>query len=170
MPMQSHLELHTRVSGAIICICTHSQHMKRDEHTDRQIRTMLMSARRVAVVGMSRSTAKAAGQIPRYLLECGYDVIPINPNADYICNRKSYASIAEVEYQIDIVDVFRPSDQAAAVVREALVMRPKMIWLQEGIYSDEAEKLAQQEGIPLVYNRCIMVEHQRLVGADGHRI
>ena len=70
--------------------------MKRDGHTDRQIRTMLMSARRVAVVGMSRSTAKAAGQIPRYLAGCGYDVIPINPNADCICGRRSYASITEV--------------------------------------------------------------------------
>ena len=68
------------------------------------------------------------------------------------------------------LDVFRPSDQVAAVVREALVMRPKMIWLQEGIYRDEAEKLARQEGIPLVCNRCIMVEHQRLVGTDGHQI
>ncbi len=170
IPMQNHLELLSRVSGAIICICTHSQRMKHDEYTDRQIRTMLMSARRVAVVGMSRSTAKAAGQIPRYLAGCGYDVIPINPNADRICGRRSYASIAEVEDQIDIVDVFRPSDQAAAVVREALAKRPKMIWLQEGIYSDEAEKLARQEGIPLVYNRCIMVEHQRLVGADGHQV
>lgn len=167
--MQNHLKLLSSVGGAIICICTHSQRMKRDGHTDRQIRTMLMSARRVAVVGMSRSTAKAAGQIPRYLVKCGYDVIPINPNADHIHGRRSYASIAEVEGQIDIVDVFRPSDQAAAVVREALDNRPKMIWLQEGIYSDEAEKLARQEGIPLVYNRCIMVEHQRLVGTNIHQ-
>lgn len=166
--MQSSLELFNRMGGAIICIFTPSPRMKHDGYTDRQIRTMLMSARRIAVVGMSRSAAKAAGQIPRYMAGCGYDVIPINPNTDRICDRISYAGIAEVEGQIDIVDVFRPSDQAAAVVREALAKRPKVIWLQEGIYSDEAERMARQEDIPLVYNRCIMVEHQRLVGADGH--
>ena len=74
-----------------------------------------------------------------------------------------------MEGKIDIVDVFRPSDQAASVVREALAKRPGMIWLQEGIYSAEAEELARREDIPLVYNRCIMVEHQRLVGAGGHQ-
>ena len=143
--------------------------MKRDGHTDEQIRTMLEGARRVAVVGMSRSAAKAAGHIPRYLAGCGYDVVPVNPNADRICGRRSYSHITEVEDKIDIVDVFRPSEQAASVVREALAKRPGMIWLQEGIYSSEAEELARREGVPLVYNRCIMVEHQRLVGAGGHR-
>ena len=144
--------------------------MKRDEHTDEQIRTMLEGARKVAVVGMSRSAIKAAGQIPRYLAGCGYDVVPVNPNADHICGRRSYPRITEVEDKIDIVDVFRPSDQAASVVREALAKRPGMIWLQEGIYSAEAEELARRKDIPLVYNRCIMVEHQRLVGAGGRQI
>ena len=142
--------------------------MKRDGHTDGQIRTMLEGARRVAVVGMSRSAAKAAGHIPRYLARRGYDVVPVNPNAKHICGRRSYSSITEVEGKIDIVDIFRPSDQAASVVREALAKRPGMIWLQEGIYSGEAEEMARQEGVPMVYNRCIMVEHQRLMGAGGY--
>ena len=166
--MQDHSELPGRMGGAIICAPSHSRRVKRDGHTDGQIRTMLEGARRVAVVGMSRSAAKAAGQIPRYLAGCGYDVVPVNPNADHICGRRSYPRITEVEGRIDIVDVFRPSDQAASVVREALAKRPGMIWLQEGIYSGEAEELARREGVPLVYNRCIMVEHQRLVGVGGH--
>lgn len=143
--------------------------MGRDTHTDGQIRAMLAGARRVAVVGMSRSAAKAAGHVPRYLMGCGYDVVPVNPNADRISGRRSYPSISEVEGRVDIVDVFRPSDQAASVVREALTVRPGAIWLQEGIYSREAEEMALREGVPLVYNRCIMVEHRRLVGAGGHR-
>ncbi len=142
--------------------------MGRDTHTDGQIRAMLEGARRVAVVGMSRSAAKAAGHVPRYLMECGYDVVPVNPNADRIGGRRSYPSISEVEGGIDIVDVFRPSDQAASVVREALTVRPGAIWLQEGIYSGAAEEMARRAGVPLVYNRCIMVEHRRLVGAGGH--
>ncbi|MCE2507946.1 MAG: CoA-binding protein [Nitrosopumilaceae archaeon] len=154
--------------GAVICARPYRRRVKRDGHTDGQIRIMLEGARRVAVVGMSRSAAKAAGHIPRYLAGCGYDVVPVNPNADNIGGRRSYSSIAEVEGKIDIVDIFRPSDQAASVVREALAKRPGMIWLQEGIYSGEAEELARREGVPLVYNRCIMVEHQRLVGASGH--
>lgn len=142
--------------------------MGRDTHTDGQIRAMLAGARRVAVVGMSRSAAKAAGHVPRYLMGCGYDVVPVNPNADRISGRRSYPNISEVEGRVDIVDVFRPSDQAASVVREALTVRPGAIWLQEGIYSREAEEMALREGVPLVYNRCIMVEHRRLVGAGGH--
>lgn len=136
--------------------------MKRDGHTDGQIRAILESARRVVVVGMSRSADKAAGHVPRYLIKCGYDVVPVNPHTGHILGRVSYPNIERVEGSIDIVDVFRPSDQVVPVVRQALAKKPGAIWLQEGIYSREAEEMAQEAHVPLVYNRCIMVEHQRL--------
>ena len=153
--------------GAVISVRPWHTHMKHDGYTDEHIRAILEEARRVAVVGMSRSATKAAGHIPRYLAECGYDVVPVNPNADYICGHISYPRISEVEGQIDIVDVFRPSGQVMPIVREALTKHPRAIWLQEGIYSSEAAEMARQAGVPLIYDRCMMVEHQRLVGT-GH--
>jgi predicted CoA-binding protein len=77
-------------------------------------------------------------------------------------NKKSYQSVSEVDQPIDIVDVFRPSDQVLPVVEEAIKMKPKVIWLQQGIHNEEAEELARKQGIKVVFNRCMLAEHQRL--------
>lgn len=135
--------------------------MERDPHSDNEIRKIL-SLRNVAVVGMSKNEEKAANYVPSYLIKQGYNVIPVNPTADKILERKSYANLQDIEQQIDIVDVFRPSDQVLPVVQEAIKKKPKVIWLQEGIHNEEAEALAKKAGIEIVYNRCMLAEHQRL--------
>lgn len=135
--------------------------MERDPHTDDEIRQIL-SLNNVAVVGMSKNEQKAAHYVPKYLLEQGYNIMPVNPTAEEILDRKCYASLEDVSGPIDIVDVFRPSDQVLPVIQEAIKRRPKVIWLQEGIHNEEAEKLAQKEGIRVVFNRCMLAEHQRL--------
>lgn len=135
--------------------------MERDPHSDDEIREIL-SLKNVAVVGMSKNEEKAASYVPRYLIKQGYNVIPVNPTIDKILERKSYANLHDVEQQIDIVDVFRPSDQVLPVVQEAIKKKPKVIWLQEGIHNEEAEALAKKAGIKIVYNRCMLAEHQRL--------
>lgn len=135
--------------------------MERDQHTDDEIR-QIFSLKKVAVVGMSKNEEKAANYVPKYLLSQGYDVVPVNPTADVILDRKCHASLSEISEQIDIVDVFRPSDQVLPVVREAIKIKPKVIWLQEGIHNAEAEDLARQAGIKVVFNRCMLAEHQRL--------
>lgn len=135
--------------------------MERDPHSDDEIRKIL-SLKNVAVVGMSKNEEKAANYVPHYLIKQGYNVIPVNPTADKILERKSYANLQDIEQQIDIVDVFRPSDQVLPVVQEAIKKKPKVIWLQEGIHNEEAEALAKKAGIQIVYNRCMLAEHQRL--------
>lgn len=137
--------------------------MKHDAQTDEKISRMLKDSVRIAVVGMSRDISKAAGQVPRYLMEKGYDIIPVNPYADRICGLRSYDSLLEIEDPLDIINVFRPSDQVVPVVREALVKRPMGIWLQEGIFNNEAVEMARRDGVPIIYNRCIMMEHRRLL-------
>jgi predicted CoA-binding protein len=132
-----------------------------DSHTDEQIRKIL-SLKTVAVVGMSKNEEKAAHYVPKYLLSQGYDVIPVNPTADQILDRKCHVSLGDVQQQIDIVDVFRPSDQVMSVIKEAIKKKPKVIWLQEGIHDEDAENLARNAGIQVVYNRCMLAEHQRL--------
>jgi len=135
--------------------------MDQDSHTDDQIRSIL-SLNNVAVVGMSTNSSKAAHYVPKYLLDHDYNVIPVNPTAEKILDKKCYASVSEISEDIDIVNVFRPSEQVLPVILDAIKKKPKVIWLQEGIHNVEAESLARQEGIEIVFNRCMFAEHQRL--------
>lgn len=135
--------------------------MERDDYTDDQIRDIL-SLRKVAVIGMSKNSSKAAHYVPKYLSENGYDITPINPTAEQILEKKCYSSISEIDEQIDIVDIFRPSDDVLPFVQEAIKKKPKVIWLQEGIHNLEAEDLARKDGIKVIFNRCMLAEHQRL--------
>ena len=135
--------------------------MERDSHTDEQIRKFYL-LKNIAVIGISKHPEKAAHYVPKYLAEKGYNIIPVNPTTDKILDKKCYREIAEVPDSIDIIDVFRPSEEVLPVVREAVKKNPKVIWLQEGIHNLEAEDLARKAGIEVVFNRCILAEHQRL--------
>lgn len=136
--------------------------MEQDPSSDKQIREIL-SLKNIAVVGMSKNSSKAAHYVPRYLSENGYDVTPVNPNADEILGKKCYNSVSEIDGPIDVIDVFRPSDQVLPVIQEAIKKKPKVIWLQEGIHNSEAEELAKKSGIKIVFNRCMLAEHRRLM-------
>ena len=124
------------------------------------IETML-GGKRIAVVGMSDSPARASYGVAAYLKEQGYEIIPVNPNHDSGMGMKCYASLKEVPGVIDVVDVFRRAEYCAQVVREAIEVGAKGVWLQSGIYSEEAKKLAREAGIRFVQGRCIMVDHIR---------
>jgi len=136
--------------------------MNRDSYSDAEIKNFL-TLKKVAVIGMSRTESKAAHFVPKYLSENGFDIIPINPNSDEILNRKCYKEITEVDGEIDIVDVFRPSEDVLPFVKQAIKKNPKVIWLQEGIHNEEAESLAREHGIDVVFNRCMLAEHKRLM-------
>jgi hypothetical protein len=132
-----------------------------DKFNDEQIREIL-SLNKVVVIGMSKNPSKAAHYVPKYLSENGYDVIPVNPSSDEILEKKCYDSVSDIDEQIDIVDVFRPSEQVLPFVKDAIKKKPKVIWLQEGIHNLEAEELAKSHGIKVIFNRCMLAEHQRL--------
>ncbi len=118
----------------------------------------------VAVVGCSSTPGKDAHEIPKYLREHGYEVIPVNPYADEIFGRKAYDSLTEVEANIDIVDVFRPSEEVAGIVDNAIERDDAgVIWTQLGIRDDEAAKRAEDAGKRVVQDHCMKVEHQRLM-------
>ena len=111
---------------------------------------------------MSKNPSKAAHYVPRYLSENGFDITPVNPSADEILGKKCYESVSDIDEDVEIVDVFRPSDEVLPFVQEAIKKKPKVIWLQEGIHNPEAEKLARDAGTTVVFNRCMLAEHQRL--------
>jgi len=135
--------------------------MEQDDHSDEQIRDIL-SLKKVVVIGMSKHSSKAAHFVPKYLSENGYDVTPVNPTTEEILGKKCYNSVSEIDQEIEIVDIFRPSEQVLPFVQEAIKKKPKVIWLQEGIHNSEAEELAKKEGIKVVFNRCMLAEHRRL--------
>ena len=136
--------------------------MERDSHTDEEIK-QIFALRKIAVVGMSKHSTKAAHFVPKYLSEQGYDITPVNPNADEILGKKSYPDISSLDHPVDIVDIFRPSEDVLPFVEDAIKKKPKVIWLQEGIHNIEAENLAREHGIDVVFNRCMLAEHQRLM-------
>lgn len=135
-----------------------------DSFSDADIREFY-NLKNIAVVGMSKTEGKAANYVPKYLIEQGYNVIPVNPTAPEIMDIKSYPAVSSVPGQVDIVDIFRPSADVLPVVQDA-VKKPgiKVVWMQLDIYNKEAEKLAQEKGIKVVYNRCMFEEHRRLFG------
>ena len=136
--------------------------MEKDGHSDEEI-IEILNLKKVAVIGMSKHQEKAAHFVPKYLSENGFDIIPVNPNSDEILNKKCYKEINDIKDDIDIVDVFRRSEDVLPFVKAAIKKNPKVIWLQEGIHNEEAENLAREHGIDVVFNRCMLAEHQRLM-------
>ena len=136
--------------------------MEKDAHSDEEI-IEILNLKKVAVIGMSKHQEKAAHFVPKYLSENGFDIIPVNPNSDEILNKKCYKEINDIKDDIDIVDVFRPSEDVLPFVKDAIKKNPKVIWLQEGIHNEEAENLATANGIDVVFNRCMLAEQQRLM-------
>jgi uncharacterized protein len=136
--------------------------MEKDSHSDDEIKKFY-TLKNIAVVGMSKNEDKPAHYVPKYLIDHGYNVIPVNPTATEILGRKSYPSVSSIPDKIDIIDIFRRSEDVPSVVEDVIKKEGiKVIWMQEGISSKEAEKIAKEKDISTVYNRCMMAEHKRL--------
>jgi len=131
--------------------------------SDDELRDVL-ALEAVAVIGCSTTPGKDAHEIPRYLREHGYEVIPVNPNANEVFGRPAYDSLADVEEAVEIVDVFRPSEEVSGIVDEAIGRDDEpVVWTQLGIRDDEALARAEEAGLRVVEDRCLKVEHSRLV-------
>ncbi len=135
--------------------------MEEKEHLKKQV---LEGSKVIAVVGLSPDTGKASNVVANYLIAHGYRVIPINPNHKEILGQRSYPSLLDVPEKIDIVDIFMRAENLLPVVREAVTMAPKAIWLQLGIVNDEARELAGSRNIPFFMDQCIKIEHAKLFG------
>ncbi|WP_027363269.1 CoA-binding protein [Desulfotruncus alcoholivorax] len=130
---------------------------------DDQIRQILMQSKTIAIVGLSDKPHRDSYMVAQYMIDNGYKIIPVNPRAKEVLNQKAYTSLLEVPGKIDIVNVFRRSDLVLPVVEEALTKKPGTIWLQLGIENEECAKLAALQGIAMIMDKCIKVEHQRLI-------
>ncbi|MGH7751706.1 MAG: CoA-binding protein [Gemmatimonadales bacterium] len=132
--------------------------------TDDALRELLRGARTIAVVGLSPKAERPSHGVARYLQREGYRIVPVNPSHASILGEKSFPSLREAAAHapIEVVDVFRRSEHAGAVVDDAIAIGAKLIWLQEGVVDQGAERRAEAAGVPLVMDRCLAVEHQRL--------
>ena len=145
--------------------------MNHDTYPDNYIRGILNSVKSIAMVGASERESRPSYFAFKYLLERGYTMIPVNPGkaGETILGRRVYARLADVPEPIDMVDIFRNSRFAPAVVEEALALkpRPQVIWMQLGVRNEEAAALAEANGLKVVMNRCPKIEYGRLSSEIG---
>jgi predicted CoA-binding protein len=116
----------------------------------------------IAVVGASADTSKPAHQIPRYLQQQGYRILPVNPRGGQLFGEPVARSLVEVEGPVDVVEVFRPAAEAPEIAREAVKVGAKVLWLQLGIFSEEARHVAEAAGLTVVMDRCMGETHGKL--------
>jgi predicted CoA-binding protein len=124
-------------------------------------RKIVERSRTIAVVGISTDPNKAAHSVPASLQAAGYKLIPVNPNVDAVLGEKSYQSLSEVTEPVDVVQVFRLAHEAPGIAREAVEIGAKALWLQVGVHSDEARRIAEEGGLDFVQDRCMGVERAR---------
>ena len=132
---------------------------------DKKLKEIFTESKVIALVGASAKKDKTSHIVMKYLIEFGFEVIPVNPGAagQEILGQMTYKSIKEIDKQIDIVDIFRPSAEAEKIVEEAKDLNPKTIWLQLGIKSEKAEKNAKSINANYIENSCIKTEYQRII-------
>jgi uncharacterized protein len=127
-----------------------------------QLLRIYAETRTIAVVGASTDPSKPAHQIPRYLQGQGYRILPVNPHGGELLGEAVAGSLAEVDGPVDVVDVFRPAEEAPEIARQAVAVGAKVLWLQLGIRSEEAKGVAEAAGLTVVMDRCMGATHGQL--------
>jgi len=130
-----------------------------------EIKSILEKSRNVAVVGLSDSPYRTSHAIASALQRAGYRIFPVNPNlTGPVLGEEPYATVEEIPEPIDIVDVFRRSEKVAPVAEDAVAAGAKVLWMQSGVINEEVAKYAEEHDLTVVMDRCIKVDHARLVG------
>jgi predicted CoA-binding protein len=133
-----------------------------DQNEIETLKRIYRDSRTIAVVGASADPGKAGYRIPAYLQQHGYRISPVNPRGGQILGEPAATSLSDVDGPVDIVDVFRPADEAVGIARQAVAIGAKVLWLQPGIRNDEARQLAEQVGVIVVMDRCLGATHRQL--------
>lgn len=133
----------------------------------KDIAHLLRECRTIAVVGLSSNPARPSNRVARYMLQQGKTVIPVNPRETDVLGRPAYPSLSAVPVPVDLVNVFRRSEEAGSVVDEAIRIQAKAVWLQEGVIDEAAGRRAREAGLQVVMDRCWLKEYVRYVGETG---
>ncbi len=127
------------------------------------IKNILQDSKSIAIVGLSPKHERPSNMVGRYLIEAGYTIIPVNPGQNEILGVDCYPDLFEIENNIDIVDIFRKSEDVFPIVEQAIDIGAKTIWMQQGIVNQEAADLAEKSGLKVIMDRCIKVDHAHLL-------
>ncbi len=127
-----------------------------------EVRRIYADTKTIAVVGASPDPAKRANVIPAYLQEQGYRIIPVNPRYEEVLGEKAYPTLLDIPEHVDVVDVFRPADEAPGIAQQAVAIGADVLWLQLGIVSEEAGRIAADGGLDFVMDNCMGVMHAKL--------
>jgi len=129
---------------------------------DDELRAILRGVRNIAVVGLSSKPERHSYNVVAYLKEVGYRIIPVNPNETEVLGERAYPSLRDVPEPIDLVDVFRRPEYTPDVARDAVQVGARVLWLQLGIVNEEARRIAEEAGLSVIMDACLMIEHDRL--------
>lgn len=127
-----------------------------------EIRRIYAESKTIAVVGASPDPGKTANSVPAYLQSQGYRIIPVNPTHDEILGEKAYPTLLDIPEHVDVVDVFRPAEEAPAIAENAAKIGAGVLWLQAGIVSEEAGEIASDAGMTFVMDHCLGLMHAKL--------
>ncbi len=132
---------------------------------DEELKQILKSSKTVAVVGISPKEDRPSYRVASYLQSKGYRIIPVRPDGDTILGETVYSQIMEIpkEIEIDVVDIFRKSEEVPPIVEEVILRGAKIVWMQEGVIHQKAGEEAERAGLKVVMDRCIKKEHERLI-------
>jgi predicted CoA-binding protein len=137
-----------------------SKLLERMEEAQReQFLRIYAQTRTIAVIGASADASKAAHKFPRYLQSQGYRILPVNPRGGKLFGERVFRSLGEIDAPVDVVEVFRPAQEAPEIARQAIAIGAKVLWLQLGIISEEARRIAEAAGLTVVINRCMGATH-----------
>ena len=128
------------------------------------VEEILTKSRTVAVVGLSTNPERPSYIVAKYLKEHGYKIIPVNPNENTVLGQKSYPDLSSIPEKIDVVDIFRRSEDVLPIALEAIRIGTKAVWMQEGVKNEEAAAVARKAGLKVVMDKCMRKQHIRLFG------
>lgn len=143
--------------------------MNHESYSDDYIRDILVNHRVIAMAGASSNPSRPSHFVLKYLLARGFDVVPVNPGhaGKELLGQQIFGALSDIDRPIDIVDIFRNSEAALAVTQDAIAIGAKVVWMQQGVRSDEAARLAEEARLKVVMNRCPKIEYGRLSGEIG---
>lgn len=130
---------------------------------EKMIEEALNTARVIAVVGLSNKTDRPSFQVAKYLQEKGYKIVPVNPTVSEVLGQRSYPDLESVPEKVDLVDVFRRSEEVLPIAEQAVKIHPTYFWMQEDVENEDAKKLLEANNIKVIMNRCIKKEHLRFI-------
>jgi predicted CoA-binding protein len=129
-----------------------------------ELKALMQTTHRIAVVGLSNNPARPSYRVAEYLISAGYDVVPVNPGLREVLGRVCYPNLQAIEGQVDMVDVFRRSEEVAQITDDAIAIGAKSLWLQLGVIDEDSADRAAAAGLAVVMDRCIKIDHAALLG------